>query len=547
MQFFHRFPFVLFFASMLTLPCSSRNSYAYASLYKDLPFEMPEVLPPVFPDRQVSISDFGGVGDGVTLNTKAFADAMSSLSKKGGGTLIVPFGVWYTGPIEFCSNINLHLEKGALILFSADFDAYPLVKGSYEGEESMRCQSPISGRCLVNVAITGQGAINGSGQIWRPLKRAKVTDAYWKEVLRTGGVLKDEGYWFPSEKSLRGETWIQGGGQRKEWTQADWMAIKDYLRPVMIHFSECKNVLLQGVLFENSPSWNIHPLLCENVIIDGVHIRNPAYAQNGDGLDIESCKNVLVVNSTLDVGDDAICLKSGKDEEGRLRARPTENVIVDNCKVFKGHGGFVVGSEMSGGVRNVSVSNCLFVGTDVGLRFKSNRGRGGIVENIYVHDISMSDIVYDSFLFDLYYGRKSTDSTAEMPVLVSEETPVFRHIHVNNLVSRNANRALFFNGLPEMNISDIHVENTFISARYGAELCESEGVDFRNVSISPEEGSALKLYNVKDFRISDFKFPATCQDAADVSGNLTKNICLSESVHKDQIKVSDSAVWEEIK
>ena len=158
-------------------------------------------------------------------------------------------------------------------------------------------------------------------------------------------------------------------------TDSQWLAIKDYLRPVMISLVDCKNIKLQGVLFENSPSWNIHPLQCENLMIDGIFARNPAYAQNGDGIDVESCKNVLLVNSTFDVGDDGICIKSGKDEEGRKRGMPSENIIVDNCKVFQGHGGFVVGSEMSGGVRNISVNNCQFLGTDVGLRFKSNRGR----------------------------------------------------------------------------------------------------------------------------------------------------------------------------
>jgi polygalacturonase len=547
MHLFHRQVFVLLLAGIVSLPCSSRSPYAYASLYKDLPFDMPQVQIPVFPDRQVSIVDFGGLGDGKTLNTKAFAEAMKRLSEKGGGTLLVPFGVWYTGPIEFRSNINLHLEKGALILFTTDLNAYPLVKGNFEGQESMRCQSPVSGRHLVNVAITGEGSINGSGQVWRPLKRMKVTDAQWKSVVQSGGFLKNEGYWFPTESALRGENQMPDFASKKVLAETDWMCIKDYLRPVMISFVECRNVLLQGVLFENSPSWNIHPLLCENVIIDGVHIRNPAYAQNGDGLDVESCKNVLVVNSTLDVGDDAICLKSGKDAEGRLRARPTENVLVDNCKVFKGHGGFVVGSEMSGGVRNVSVSNCLFIGTDVGLRFKSNRGRGGIVENIFIRDISMSDIVYDSFLFDLYYGSKTDADKADTSVSATEETPAFRHIHVKNLVSRNANRAMFFNGLPEMNIRDIHVENTTISARYGAELCESQGVDFINVVIVPTEGPALKLHNVKDFNVLDFICPKNDKPVSEVSGNQTKNIRLSGSFAKEQILISSPHIESEVK
>ncbi|MDR0866186.1 MAG: glycoside hydrolase family 28 protein, partial [Candidatus Symbiothrix sp.] len=340
------------------------DGYAYKSLYNDLPFDMPQIQKPVFPANEINILQQGGVGDGVTLNTQAFADAMQALSEKGGGTLHIPSGIWYTGPIVFRSNINLHLEKGALILFTDDKEAYPLINTFFEGLETRRCQSPVSGRNLENIAITGEGTINGSGEAWRPLKKAKVTEKHWKEVVKSGGVLKEKDYWFPSESSLKGEALSEYNLNVpvRELTEEEWLSIKDFLRPVMISFIECKNVLLEDVLFENSPSWNIHPFMCENLIVDGIFARNPAYAQNGDGIDIESCKNVIVVNSTFDVGDDAICLKSGKDENGRKRGKPTENVIVDNCKVFKGHGGFVVGSEMSGGVRNVSVSNCQFMG-----------------------------------------------------------------------------------------------------------------------------------------------------------------------------------------
>lgn len=474
---------------------------------------MPRIKLPEFPDNQVSIADFGGVCDGITLNTEAFAKAMDALSQKGGGILNVPFGVWFTGPIVFKSNINLHLEDGALILFTSDFDAYPLVSTVFEGLDTRRCQSPISGRNLENVAITGNGSINGSGHAWRQLKKGKVTDVQWNEIISSGGIVKSN-TWYPSQKSLRGSEISDMNVPRSLTSEAQWDSIKDFLRPVMVNFIECKNVLLQGVLFENSPAWDIHPLMCENVIIDGIFARNPAYAQNGDGLDLESCKNAIIINSLFDVGDDGICIKSGKDAEGRKRGRPTENVIVDNCKVFQGHGGFVVGSEMSGGVRNISVTNCQFLGTDVGLRFKSMRGRGGIVENIYISDISMFDIVTDSFLFDLYYGGKSASEALEnedetptektIPA-VTEETPVFRNIYVKNLISRNARRAMFFNGLPEMNITNINVENTTISAKYGATLSESTGVNFKNVHIMPEKGQALILKNVKDFK-SDIEY-----------------------------------------
>jgi polygalacturonase len=418
-----------------------------------------------------------------------------------------------------------------------------LINTTFEGLETRRCQSPISARNAVNVAITGEGSINGSGEAWRPLKKAKVTESYWKKVIKSGGVLKDPTYWFPSKGSLKGESISDSNVPKGKLTDKEWNEVRDFLRPALINFIECKNVMLQGVMFENSPSWNIHPLLCTNVIIDNIIVRNPSYSQNGDGIDVESCKNVLIVKSTFDVGDDAICIKSGKDEQGRRRARPAENIIVDNCKVFKGHGGFVVGSEMSGGVRNISVRNCQFLGTDVGLRFKSNRGRGGLVENIFISDIYMFDIATDSFLFDLYYGGKSASETLEEgdanPVVVetppvTTETPSFRNIYVRNIVSRNARRAMYFNGLPEMNISNINVENAIITSQYGAVICESDGIKFKNVNIRPQMGPVLTLQNVRNFDLKDFRYPVDLPEIVKVVGKST-NIILPATIEKQKI------------
>ncbi|NDV77979.1 glycoside hydrolase family 28 protein [Dysgonomonas sp. 511] len=537
------------FVVLLALICLSQAGcaqqeeykYKYEYLYKDLPFEMPKIQKPAFPDHRVSVADFGGNPDGITLNTEAFEKAMEALSQKGGGTLHVPSGVWYTGPIVFRSNINMHLEKGALILFSADFDLYPLVETIFEGLDTRRCQSPISGRNLENIAITGEGSINGSGEAWRPLKKGKVTESHWKKVVNAGGVLNEKkDYWFPSEGSKKGIEISDMNVPPKSLTDAEWMEVRDFLRPVMVSFIECKNVLLEGVLFENSPSWNIHPLMCENVIIDNIFVRNPAYAQNGDGIDLESCVNSIIVNTTFDVGDDAICIKSGKDEDGRRRNRPTENVLIDNCKVFQGHGGFVVGSEMSGGVKNISLSNCQFLGTDVGLRFKSRRGRGGVVENIYIRDVNMFDIVTESFLFDLYYGGKSAVEMLEdgdvTPVeetipAVDETTPAFRNIYVTNLTSRNARRALFFNGIPEMKIENINVENVTITAEYGAEVVESKDINFKNVKIIPTKGAALILKNIDNFNLTGFQYPESLPEVVKISGKNT-NINLPESLDK---------------
>lgn len=524
---------------------NGKKTYKYDYLYAKAKFDMPRVERPVFPGRAVDLRDFGGNPDGVALNTAAFDKAMAALAEKGGGTLTVPAGVWFTGPIVFRANVNMHLETGALILFSSDFDLYPLVGISFEGLDTRRCQSPISGRGLTNVAITGEGSINGSGQDWRPVKRDKVTERQWKQIIARGGVMRGDDYWFPSAGSRKGFEISDMNVPLGLATEEQWLEVKDFLRPVMVSFEGCRNVLLEGVLFENSPAWNIHPLMCENVIVDNISVRNPGFSQNGDGLDIESCRNVIVVNSSFDVGDDAICIKSGKDEDGRRRAMPTENVLIDNCKVFQGHGGFVVGSEMSSGARNISVSNCQFMGTDVGLRFKSTRGRGGVVENIFIDNVTMFDIATEALLFDLYYNGKSAVETMEEGAAesvkripeVDETTPAFRNIYVDNLICRNARRAMYFNGLPEMNIENINVSNVWITSKVGAQLTESKDICFRNINIVPAKGPALILHNISNFSGEGIECPQNMELAVVIIGNsqqiLLPGMAERKIVHKE--------------
>lgn len=505
--------FPLLGAALLAAGCCSPAADRYAALCDAQPFDMPRMSPPEFPARCVSVADCGGDASGRTLSTEAFARAVEQLTAAGGGRLLVPQGVWYTGPIVLASDIELHLEKGAVILFSEDKSLYPLVETSFEGyDNTRRCQSPISARGARNIAITGQGVIDGNGEYWRPLKQEKAPAGVWRRVTARGGVYKRPTYWFPSAEALRGDAVSDMNVPRHFTTDEEWASVKDFLRPVMVSLTDCEQILLEGVVFQNSPAWCLHPLKCRNLIVDGITVRNPSYAQNGDGLDIESCSNVLVLNSRFDVGDDGICLKSGKDEDGRRRAMPTENVIIDGCTVFSGHGGFVVGSEMSGGVRNVTVQHCQFVGTDVGLRFKSRRGRGGVVENIYVRNLSMTDIATEPLLFNLFYGGKSAVETlaegggeragAEIPA-ADETTPVFRSIHIDGLQCRHARRAIYFNGIPEMPISDITLRNVDVTARTGGEMAFCSGVKFDNVRFDVEEGEKLILRSCEEVSGAD--------------------------------------------
>ena len=471
---------------------ADKGENPYKKYTEKLPFQMPEVVAPVIPDYEVNLKDFGAVGDGITLNTDAFAKAIGALSKKGGGRLVVPQGVWHTGPIVLKSNIELNLKAGAVILFAADESLYPLVDTSFEGLDTRRCQSPLSANGATNIAITGKGVIDGNGQYWRPVKKGKVTEAHWKELLAIPGSQEMKpGYWVPSAGYAQGEKGANMNVPNAK-TEAEWNAIKRFVRPVMVSLVKCKNVRLKGVIFQNSPAWNLHPLMCEDIIIEDVLVRNPSYAQNGDALDLESCKNALVINSRFDAGDDGICIKSGKDADGRRRGIPCENVVVKGCTVFAGHGGFVVGSEMSGGVRNILVDNCQFLGTDVGLRFKSTRGRGGIVENIFIKNISMTDIKTDAITFNMYYGGKSVaemladgdnpDNVTKKPV--DETTPIFRNIDIRNIVCNGAGRAMEFNGLPEMPIDGITLQNITILAKKDAVFTNCQNIKKKNVNIT---------------------------------------------------------------
>lgn len=489
----------------LSLSCSGGEKGSAAGefdyLYEGLPFNMGRVSRPFIPPRSVNVADFGGKGDGIHSNTQAFADAIENLSNLGGGHLIVPAGVWITGPIELKSNIDLHLKSNAIILFDPSRELYPIITTSFEGLDTWRCESPIHAENAENISITGKGVIDGNGQDWRPVKKSKVTSGQWKALVASGGALNEKGdCWYPSEAYIKAEKMADMNVPPRDLTDEQVAEIKDFLRPVMVSLRNCKNVLLEGCTFQNSPSWNIHPLVCTNVIVKNITVRNPWYAQNGDGIDIESCTDVVLVDSSFDVGDDGICVKSGKDEDGRKRGIPTKGLIVDGCTVYHGHGGFVVGSEMSGGVEDVKVSNCRFLGTDVGLRFKSKRGRGGEVKNIHISNIYMTDIVTETLLFDLFYGGKSAVEALEDGAAptstelfeADETTPSFRDIKISNVVCNGAGRAMYFNGLPEMPVSNVEISDCIIKCTKGIEICWSQDVYLKNVEIHQAVGEAVK-------------------------------------------------------
>ena len=478
--------------------------------------KLPVVKQTAFKKDSFYITKYGAKADGITLNTNSINSAINDCSKKGGGIVVIPAGLWLTGPIELKSNVNLHLRKSALLQFTDDFNQYKLVAGNWEGLPQMRNQSPLWATGATNIAITGSGIIDGNGDAWRMVKKDKLTETQWKKLVASGGALsEDKKTWYPTEQSVKGSAIKNPGEITPDKTPEFYESVKDFLRPNLLVFTNCKQVLLEGVTFQNSPAWCLHPLMCEDLTVRNVYVKNPWYAQNGDGIDVESCKNVLIENSVFDVGDDGICIKSGRDEAGRKRGMPTENLIARNCTVYHAHGGFVIGSEMSGGARNLYVENCTFIGTDIGLRFKTTRGRGGIVENIFINNIAMKDIVGEAILFDMYYAAQDPIPLAgekrEPPRVetlpVSEATPQFRNFHIRNVVCNGAEKAIFVRGLPEMNVKNIVMEDMVIQARKGLDMTEGSDITLRNVNLVTKDiNPVMNIHNSKNITLNKISY-----------------------------------------
>ncbi len=490
---------------------------------------LPQVKSTSFKKDSFDIRKYGAVADGNKLNTENINNAISACNKSGGGVVVIPKGLWMTGPVEMKSNVNLHLQNGALLLFTTDKTQYALVEGYYEGKPAARNQSPVWGKNLENIAITGQGIIDGNGDAWRAVGKGQLTPGEWKAKIASGGVLnKDSTSWYPSEQFLKARNENRSMLLEPGKPLSSFESMKDFLRPNLVVFTNCKRVLLEGVIFQNSAAWCLHPLMCEDLVINNVKVKNPEYAQNGDGMDIESCSNFLIENSVLDVGDDAICIKSGKDEDGRKRGMPTQNGVIRNNTIYKGHGGVVIGSEMSGGARNIFIYNCTFMGTDKGLRFKSARGRGGVVENIYARDLAMKDIVDEAVFFDLFYSVTfATDGVRKVSSELGEGTPVFRNMVFENIVCGGAKKGIFIRGLPEMPVSGITIRNCTLNTKVGAELTDAAGITFENIRFNTTSKDAvLKLDNVNGFKVSGLQYPTGSEKIFRISGSRTQNINL---------------------
>ena len=422
----------------------------YSKYYQNLPTKVAQVSRPQIPANTVSITEVGGVGDGLTLNTEAFENGIKKLQKQGGGRLNVPEGIWLTGPIQLKDNIELHLERNAIILMSPDKSLFVNPKSA------SKCFAGIRASKRKNIAITGEGIIDGNGAHWRPVKRNKVSDVEWNKYKKViGGVEKDGGkLWYPFN-ALAGYPNIADTPEKQEKMRND-----------LVRFESCENVLVEGVTIQNAPKFHLHPCYSKNVIIDGVTVRCPWNAQNGDAIDFSDVNVGLIVNSIVDAGDDGLCMKSGNNKPD-APANGCADILIQDNTIFHAHGGFVLGSETIQGMNRIVVRNCRFSGTDTGLRFKSGLGRGGKTSQMYIQNIVMNDIKDEAIVFQCdYLDRPAGSDPNAIPTFTDEQkkvAPYFQDIHISEVVCYGAGTAIKAGGILGLNnVKDIEISNSTI-------------------------------------------------------------------------------------
>ena len=413
---------------------------------------------------EFNVRDFGAAGDAQHKDTAALNRATEACRAAGGGVVRVPAGTYLTGTGRLGSHVTLQIDSGATLLASMDPADYPDTASVWEESKSV-IGSLIYAEDASGVTVTGRGTLDGQGQVW------------WRRLE------------LASPRRRHGQA--LSAAEEKE------AGLLSRGRPELIRFLRCKDVLIEHVVLVNSPEWNIHPLLCERVRVDGVSIFAPPSelktgpSHNTDGINPESCKSVMIANCLIDNGDDCVTLKSGKDEAGRRLGKPLEDVTITNCVMYHGHGGVTIGSEMSGGVRNVTISNCVFRETSVGIRIKSQRGRGGVVEGVVATGIVMQDVP-SPFVITTFYSGKDTAGEVHP---VDEGTPRYRDFHFSTITARGATTAGSITGLREMAVGGITFTDVHIEAQSGFTCTNADDVRFTGVEITPAHGPSLILRN----------------------------------------------------
>lgn len=424
-----------------------------------VPEILQQIVPPTFPDKDYNIIEYGAVGDGKTLNTEAFENAIDACHNAGGGRVVVPAGEFLTGAIHMKSNVNLHVEESAVILFSRDLKDYlPVVYTRFEGVEFMNYSPFIYAFEQENLAITGKGTLDGQADntVWWPWVGKEHYG--WKEGDPIQTTDRDNLFQM-GEDNVPVEERIFGDGH--------------YMRVNFIQPYRCKNILIEDVTLKRSPMWEVHPVLCENITVRNITVIS--HGPNNDGCNPESSKNVLIENCYFDTGDDCIAIKSGRNNDGRRVNVPSENIVIRNCKMKDGHGGVVIGSECSGNVRNVFAENCEMdsPNLDRALRIKTNSIRGGVIENIFMRDVQVGEVREAVVKINYFYAKGEK----------GDFIPVVRNVHVENVTSEKSKYGLLMRGFENSPIQNVSIVN-----------CSFNGVDKGNLLENVTDLKLKKLY-----------------------------------------------------
>ena len=432
-----------------------------------VPGILARIVPPTFANRDFDVTRYGAVADGRTDCTAAIARAIAACADAGGGRVVVPAGRFATGPIHLKSNVNLHVSKDATLLFSTDPRAYlPAVFTRWEGMELMGYSPLIYAFEQRNVAVTGEGTLDGqaANDNWWP----------WKGQAQHGWK-RGEPHQAAARDRLMAD--VEAGKPVAQRVYAEG----SYLRPQFIQPYRCQNVLIEGVTIKNSPMWEIHPVLCTNVTVRKVHIAT--HGPNNDGCDPESCRDVLIEDCHFDTGDDCIAIKSGRNADGRRVPVPSENIVIRGCRMKEGHGGVTIGSEISGGVRNVFAERCTMDSPDLdrALRFKNNAARGGVLEHIYMRDVTVGQVADAVLSVDLYYEEGPRGAYV----------PVIRDVEMLRVTSQKSKYALYMRAYEKSEISDVRIIDCRFDGVAQGNVTEGvRGLVLRGVTINGRPASA---------------------------------------------------------
>ena len=500
---------------LVLLACQT-HEVKYKEIVEKAPWGIEAFYEPVFPDATFNITDFGAKPEAGANNQASIQAAIDACHNKGGGKVIIPAGKWETAYLELKSNVNLSLEEGAVLFFSDDIQLYNVPTFTrWEGIECMNYHPLLYAKDAENISISGTGKIDGNGKNWWTFGKGRQIETLTKLYDQVQADVP------PEQRNCLAYT------------------PTSYLRPSLIQTVRCKNVLVEGIEIGSGPMWTIHFIYCENVIARDLKVITNGV--NNDGITPDASNKVLIDNCHFSTGDDCVVIKSGLNEDGWRVGKASENIIIKNCKTNRGHGGIVIGSEMSGGVRNVYAHDCDFSHTERGLRFKSMKGRGGAIENLWFENIRMDSIIFEAIQINMHYGASSIAPRTQVP-------PVFKNVHFRKIISSYAQTAIRLDGIDDQYIDSVTFSDMTMKSKYGVVINNAKNCSFDSLQMQSEL-IPVNITNATNLWFRDASFVAPVDTMVRLDGRtrgihfIRTNINHYRIPYSTQIK-SDSAALE---